>query len=79
MFALDREDIATREDKRMHRAKNGNNTIQDVTQFALPHCDGLGSSLQAMMRTFSEYHNALSNAYDAHASINENSNSSGLW
>jgi hypothetical protein len=90
MFALDGEDIATGEDERMkrlshpgtfdfmHRARNGNNTIQDVTQSALQHCDGLGSSLQAMMGTFSEYHNALSNTYDAHASINENSNSSGL-
>jgi len=90
MCALDREEIATREDERMkrlshpgtfdfmHRGRNDNNTIQDVAQSALQHCDGLGSSLQAMMGTFNEYHDALSNTYDAHASINENSNLSGL-
>ena len=90
MFTLDKEDMATREDEIMKRlshpgtfdftrqVRNDNNTIQDVIQSVLQHCDGLGSSLQTMMGTFSEYHNAFSNAYDVRASINENSNSSGL-
>ncbi|OCL14637.1 hypothetical protein AOQ84DRAFT_17622 [Glonium stellatum] len=64
MFAPDEEDTAAREGERtkrlghpgtfgfMHRARNDNNTIQDITQPAVRHCDGLSPSLQAMMETF---------------------------